>query len=161
MGNPYQPGPEGKERERLQKPVPEPGGESSVERPPDKTKDTASIQWYHRQEAGAGTNTPQVLSGAFHWPDPKRVWEHIGAEPTGLPPGHRAWGLGVGGECVKGSGRCPAHVVEMSAGTEIRQTVKSQVPSTSLPRFPLEGTTVTSFLSFQEESMYLQTFSHK
>nr|XP_055178413.1 vacuolar protein sorting-associated protein 33A isoform X2 [Nyctereutes procyonoides] len=65
-----------------QKPVPEPGGESCVERPPDKTKDTASIQWYHRQEARAGTNTPQVLSGAFHWPDPKRVWEHIGAEPT-------------------------------------------------------------------------------
>lgn len=49
VGIPYQPGPEGKERELLQKPVPEPGEKSCVGKPSDKARDERPLVERHSQ----------------------------------------------------------------------------------------------------------------
>lgn len=103
MAIPCQPGPEGKEKELSQKPVPQPGEKSCVERPPDKMRDERPVVEGHSQppavspeEARAITLTPcccplpRFPSGASHWPNPNRAREHVGIEPAGSPPGHRA-----------------------------------------------------------------------
>lgn len=149
VGSPDQPGPQGW-RGIAPVTASEPG-EKSIWRGL-WWEDTADLKQCPRAEAGPSkwASCCLQLSTACRVPNPNRGHEAPWYGACGPPLGHRA-----PRRRVDSIWEIPSMRGKRASQNRVRQTVRNRVPSTS------EATTVTSFLAFQKDSMYIQSFLHK